>query len=165
MTFINDKSEKKIQLILFCICAELLLSLQLLNFWATIELSLELSLGWFLMVLNLLVCQLVWDGVVLCAVVQLCSCWVRVEREFSQLRRNERAGGQPPAFDPAHNHTNPQPNQPIQMHCLPHLNKEKRNFKKFLNTTKPTPNPTNPFKCTHTVFDNSKMERHNFKKF
>ena len=66
---------EKIQLILFCICAELLLSLQLLNFWATIELSLELSLGWFLMVLNLLVCQLVWDGVVLCAVVQLCSCW------------------------------------------------------------------------------------------
>ena len=45
-------------------------------------------------------CSLGWceDG------VQLCS-WARVEREFSQLRRNERAGGQPPAFDPAHNHT------------------------------------------------------------
>ena len=33
------------------------------------------------------------------------------------------------------------------------------------HTTTPTPNRTNPFKCTQNVFDTSKMESHNSMKF
>ena len=91
-----------------------------------------------------------------CAVVQL---GVPVEREFSQLRRNERAAGQPPAFDrgtqphrpskkiknkkttaPSHQkkHTttpSQPPHQPIQMHshCLWHCQKCESNFKNSKN--------------------------------
>ena len=74
---------------------------------------------------------------------------VPVEREFSQLRRNERAGGQPPAFDRGtqphrpskkiknkkNNHTVP-PKKHTQPHRHSHL--------------------TNPLKCTPTVFDTLK---------
>ena len=119
---------------------------------------------------SFLVCQLVWvglwDGGVRWAVVQLGGAsWkcavvqlgVPVEREFSQLRRNERAAGQPPAFDrgtqphrpskkknkkkqphrstkKTHTTTPSQPpHQPIQMHshCLWHCQKCESNFEKF----------------------------------
>ena len=111
---------------------------------------------------SFLVCQLVWvglwDGGVRCAVVQLGGAsWkcavvqlgVPVEREFSQLRRNERAAGQPPAFD-----RGTQPHRPSKKI----KNKKKQPHRPTKKNTQPHRHShlTNPFKCTPTVIDTLK---------